>query len=301
MPKALLALVLSDLGQDAAKVLGALTLGLLIVFSFAISCFTAFFGMAAPGGSIATAGVEAVPSDQMAVMQSAAGACGLPWQVLAAIADVESDYGRNMATSSAGAIGYGQFLPSSWARYGGGGDPYKYQDALPAMAAFLCDHGGPSNLRDAIYAYNHGDWYVAEVLGLATRYGYLPPGSASAQVIDLSRAQVGRPYVWGGASPLTSFDCSGLVQWAFGQIGTRLPRTAQEQYDATDRLSRDQLQPGDLVFFSGTYSTNDFITHVGIYEGRGRMLNAATDGVGEMDVFSGYWAAHYAGAGRVRR
>jgi cell wall-associated NlpC family hydrolase len=52
--------------------------------------------------------------------------------------------------------------------------------------------------------------------------------------------------------------------------------------------------------FTGTYPTSDQISHVGIYEGRGRMLNAASDGVGEMDVFSGYWLAHYAGAGRVQ-
>jgi len=301
MPKAILALMLSDLGRDAVKVLSGLTLSLLIVFSFAIACFASFFGMASPGGSIATTHVDAVPTDQLPVMQAAANQCGLPWQVLAAIANVESDFGRDMATSSAGAIGYGQFLPNSWARYGGGGDPYKFQDAIPAMASFLCDHGGATDLRGAIYAYNHGDWYVAEVLGVATRYGYLPPGSSSAQVVDLARAEVGRPYVWGGASPLTSFDCSGLVQWAFGQIGVHLPRTAQEQYDATDRLSLSQLQPGDLVFFSGTYATSDFISHVGIYEGRGRMLNAASDGVGEMDVLTGYWAAHYAGAGRIRR
>jgi cell wall-associated NlpC family hydrolase len=250
MPQSVLALILPDLQQDAAKVLGALALGLLIAFAFAISCFTSLFGMASPGGSIATAQpqAEAIPADQLVVMQTAAASCGLPWQVLAAIADVESSYGKNMATSSAGAIGYGQFLPSTWAAYGNGGNAYDYRDAIPAMAHYLCANGGASDLRRAIYAYNHGDWYVAEVLGLAARYGYLTPGSSQARVIDLARAQIGRPYVWGGASPLTSFDCSGLVQWAFGQLGVHLPRTAQEQFDATARLTPDQLQPGDLVY-----------------------------------------------------
>ena len=73
------------------------------------------------------------------------------------------------ATSSAGAIGYGQFLPSTWAAYGNGGDPYDYRDAIPAMARYLCDHGGAQDLRKAVYAYNHADWYVNEVLAIAAR------------------------------------------------------------------------------------------------------------------------------------
>lgn len=195
MPQAVLALVLPDLQEDAAKFLGTLALGVLVAFAFAISCFTSLIGMAWPGGSIATAQSQAaaVPAGQLAVMESAADTCGLPWQVLAAVADVESNYGQNMATSSAGAIGYGQFLPATWAAYGNGGNPYDYRDAIPAMARYLCANGGPANLRSAIYAYNHGDWYVAEVLGLAARYGYVAPGTQQAQVIDLARAQIGRP------------------------------------------------------------------------------------------------------------
>src|SRR5437667_308597 len=65
-----------------------------------------------------------IPPDQFSVMQTVARETGIPWQVFAAIAKVESDFGRNMATSSAGAIGYGQFLPATWAGFGRGGDPY---------------------------------------------------------------------------------------------------------------------------------------------------------------------------------
>jgi cell wall-associated NlpC family hydrolase len=84
-------------------------------------------------------------------------------------------------------------------------------------------------------------------------------------------------------------------------VGINLPRTAQAQFDATTRLSPGELQPGDLAFFSGTYPSSDFITHVGIYEGDGQMVNAANpnDGVQEVPVFTGYWLDHYAGGGRV--
>ncbi|GIW07530.1 MAG: hydrolase Nlp/P60 [Dehalococcoidia bacterium] len=304
MQQALVALALGGLGRDALKVAAGLVLAVLLALAFAISSLMALLGAAAPGQPIASARADEIPPDQLIVMQQvAAASCGVPWPVLAAIAKVESDFGRNMATSSAGAIGYGQFLPSSWAAYGNGGNPYDYRDALPAMARYLCANGAPRDLRAAIWAYNHADWYVDQVLAIAVRYGYLAPGAPTGQVVALARAQIGMPYVWGGATPQTSFDCSGLIQWVYRQAGVAVPRTAQQQYDATVRLTPDQLQPGDLVFFTRTYPSSEFITHVGLYVGNGRMINAPTEGdvVREMPVFSGYWGAHYAGAGRVRR
>jgi cell wall-associated NlpC family hydrolase len=130
-----------------------------------------------------------------------------------------------------------------------------------------------------------------------------PPGGPEASAVALARAFVGTPYVWGGADPRTGFDCSGLVQWAYGRAGLDLPRTANQQYLATHRVSPVELRPGDLVFFARTYNAppSEWITHVGIYVGGGRMLNAPVEGdvVREMDVFTGFWGAHYAGAGRV--
>src|SRR5262249_19741786 len=79
------------------------------------------------------------------------------------------------------------------------------------------------------------------------------------------------------------------------------PRTAQQQYLATHRVSPSELRPGDLVFFAQTYrSPREWITHVGIFLGGGRMLNAPVEGdvIREMPVFTGFWGAHYAGAGR---
>ena len=129
------------------------------------------------------------------------------------------------------------------------------------------------------------------------------PTSDNADVVALAYRQLGMPYVWGGASPQTSFDCSGLVQWVYRQVGVSLPRTAQMQYNATERVPLTDLREGDLVFFEHTYQ-GERITHVGIYVGNGRMINAPTTGdvVREMPIFTDpYWAAHYAGAGRVTR
>jgi hypothetical protein len=104
---------------------------------------------------------------------------GLRWQVLAAIGQVESGHGRDVGPSSAGALGPMQFLPSTWAYSGVDGDgdgkadimdPY---DAVPAAALYLCRAGaanGPQGLYDAVFSYNHADWYVKLVLDLAARY-----------------------------------------------------------------------------------------------------------------------------------
>jgi cell wall-associated NlpC family hydrolase len=135
------------------------------------------------------------------------------------------------------------------------------------------------------------------------------PGGAPQQVqsvsdaVAVARRYLGVPYVFGGTNPQTGLDCSGLVQLVFRQLGVGLPRTAQMQYDATPRVGRDQLQPGDLVFFARTYADpHAWITHVGIYVGDGMQINAPTTGqvVSIQPAFSGFWGVHYAGAGRVR-
>jgi cell wall-associated NlpC family hydrolase len=129
-----------------------------------------------------------------------------------------------------------------------------------------------------------------------------PPNGLGAAAVTLGRTQVGVPYVWGGTDPRTGVDCSGLMQWLYRQLGVALPRTAQQQYTATARVSVSELTPGDLVFFAQTYpSPSEWITHVGLYVGNGRMLNAPRPGevVQEEAVFTGFWGAHYAGAGRI--
>ncbi len=126
--------------------------------------------------------------------------------------------------------------------------------------------------------------------------------SAAGDVIATARHYLGVRYVFGGTNPSVGLDCSGLVQLVFRQLGIALPRTAQQQYNATSRLTREQLQPGDLVFFARTYADpNDWITHVGIYIGNGQQINAPDEGqvVSIQPVFSGFWGDHFAGGGRV--
>jgi murein DD-endopeptidase MepM/ murein hydrolase activator NlpD len=113
----------------------------------------------------------------LGLWQQAGAAYGVPWRVLAAINKVESNFGRNMGPSSAGAIGWMQFMPSTWLEWGvdangdGVADPWNPTDAIFSAARYLAAAGAPSDLYRAVYAYNHADWYVQEVLGLADLYG----------------------------------------------------------------------------------------------------------------------------------
>ncbi|WP_228463250.1 bifunctional lytic transglycosylase/C40 family peptidase [Listeria seeligeri] len=108
----------------------------------------------------------------------------------------------------------------------------------------------------------------------------------------------GYPYVFGGANPETSFDCSGLTQWCYGTAGINLPRTAQMQYDATKHYPLSEGKPGDLVFFEGTYNSGSRVSHVGIYLGNNKMYHAG-DPIGYADLTSSYWQTHLVGVGRV--
>jgi murein DD-endopeptidase MepM/ murein hydrolase activator NlpD len=125
----------------------------------------------------AAATTAPLPSAQLLGLWQQAGAeYGVPWQVLASINRIESDFGRNMGPSSAGAIGWMQFLPSTWMRWGvdangdGIADPWNAADAIFSAARYLNAAGASTNLYRAVFAYNHADWYVNEVLSLANLY-----------------------------------------------------------------------------------------------------------------------------------
>lgn len=94
------------------------------------------------------------------------------------------------------------------------------------------------------------------------------------KIMDEALKYQGFPYVFGGSSPQTSFDCSGITQWCFAKAGISLPRTAQMQYNVTQHLSLGEAKTGDLIFFHSTYATSDYVTHVGIYVGNNRMYHA---------------------------
>ncbi len=121
-----------------------------------------------------------IPPFLLPIYQSCGTEYGIPWQVLAGINKIETAFGTNLNVSSAGAEGWMQFIPSTWAGYGvdanndGRKDPYNPVDAICAAARYLRAAGGDENLRQAIFAYNHADWYVDEVLLYANQYGKLP-------------------------------------------------------------------------------------------------------------------------------
>ena len=133
---------------------------------------------------------------------------------------------------------------------------------------FLMDYGKGGN---------YGKQEVARLLNIALRFG-------------------GVPYVWGGATP-AGFDCSGFVQYVFGQVGVNLPRTADVQYELGRKVMKTDLQPGDLVFFE-TYEPG--ASHDGIYVGDDRFVAANSGtGVAVAALSDPYWSSRYLGARRL--
>lgn len=107
---------------------------------------------------------------------------------------------------------------------------------------------------------------------------------------------IGVPYLWGGTSPETGFDCSGLTMTVYQLNGLDLPRHSKAQFDAGDSIDRADLQKGDLVFFAT--GANGKISHVGIYIGKNQFIHAPSRGknIRIDSLSSGYYAQHYAGA-----
>jgi hypothetical protein len=135
-----------------------------------------------------------LPPFLLPIYQAAGKAYGIPWQVLAAINEVETDYGRDLSISSAGAEGWMQFLPASWSQYGvdangdGFADPYNPADAIFAAARYLKAAGGGHHIREAIFAYNHSQSYVASVMLRAQLLHGTPPQLLGA-IADLAEAR----------------------------------------------------------------------------------------------------------------
>lgn len=295
--------IFGSVGSEGLKVAGVVGVVMLAPMLFVMAALGGTPGIAQSSASAAA--LAEIPEEHMAVMQQVAAATSIPWQVLAAIAKVESGFGANMGPSSAGALGYCQFMPATWAHYGvdgdgdGVADPFSYHDCLPAAAQLLLESGAPGDLRRALYAYNHSWSYVDHVLSVATSYGYLDPAGVPAQAVALARSRLGLPYVWGAAGP-ESFDCSGLTQWIYAQLGISLSRTSQAQFNATMPVALEFLQPGDLLFYENTYPSHERITHVGIYAGNGVVIMATQPGefVKEVALDNPYWARHFTSAGR---
>ncbi|MEU3855420.1 bifunctional lytic transglycosylase/C40 family peptidase [Streptomyces sp. NPDC029554] len=235
------------------------------------------------------------------------------------------------------AVGPFQFLPSTWQGVGEDGsgdkvaDPHNGDDAALGAAIYLCGNGRDltkrTQLRAAIFQYNRSDAYVNNVLGWIEQYTAAAKGPALNNVsgnvrtvIEAALAQRGVPYSWGGGnasgktfgiccSPsgksgasIKGFDCSGLTTYAFAQVGIRLPRVAAAQAGVGRRipalLGTSALKPGDLVFYAYAPGRDSTIYHVGIYVGKGKMINAPRPGtVVRLDAVSAM--PGYAGGARL--
>jgi hypothetical protein len=121
-----------------------------------------------------------IPPFLLPIYQAAGIQYDVPWQILAGINEIETDYGRNLSVSTAGAVGWMQFLPSTWKRYGmdvtgtGYADPYNPVDAIFAAARYLHAAGASKSLYKAIFSYNHASWYVQSVMLRAKLIGGMP-------------------------------------------------------------------------------------------------------------------------------
>ncbi len=130
----------------------------------------------------------------------------------------------------------------------------------------------------------------------ASLYGSIGASGQYGGVVSIAAQYLGIPYKWAGASPETGFDCSGLVQYVFAQLGVSLPHNTVAQWNSPNAVPvpRNQLQPGDLVFFAK-------LDHVGIYVGNGYFIDAPHTGAFvRVDSLKGAWErANYAGARRI--
>ena len=122
----------------------------------------------------------------------------------------------------------------------------------------------------------------------------IAPPSRYGGVVGIAMQYLGTPYVWGGASPVSGFDCSGFIMYVYAQVGVSLPHHAASQYNYGVPVSQDELQAGDLVFFNG-------LGHAGIYIGGGQFIHAPHTGdVVKISSLSDSWyAATYFGARRI--
>jgi cell wall-associated NlpC family hydrolase len=167
------------------------------------------------------------PSFLVPIYKAAGHKYHVPWPVLAAINAIETDYGRNVKTSPAGAMGWMQFMPETWLAYGVSAsnqivaNPYDPRDAIFSAARYLAANGAAHHLRKAIFAYNHAGWYVDEVLWTAANivdHSRVHGSRARIRVAAMQAMALaldGEPYVWGGGHAgwqvSAGYDCSGFV------------------------------------------------------------------------------------------
>jgi cell wall-associated NlpC family hydrolase len=290
-----------------------------------------------PGVSAEAA--NSIPSDYLKWFQRVGLQYNVSWTVLAGIGKVESDDGQTTLKGVAsGSNDFGAAGPmqigiggASGNQWGGGavhkaslavngvatdenGDGtasvYEPADAIAGAAKYLVAHGVQQNVPAAIFAYNHADWYVQEVLSWASTYAsggftvadaaqgggtanvtgagsqcsensvladFVAPNTIVAAAVSYAEAQLGKPYLWGGTGP-AAYDCSGLVMMAYQSAGVTIPRTSEIQWKDLPHVPASQVIPGDLVFFAGADGTRTAPGHVGLVIGKNTMIEAYATG-----------------------
>ncbi|WP_026416341.1 NlpC/P60 family protein [Actinomadura oligospora] len=270
-----------------------------------------------------------ISPDYLRWYMDAAHTCpGLSWAILAAIGKTESDHGRSTepgvrsGENHAGAGGPMQFLAATFTSYATDGDNdgrtdrYNPADAIHTAAHYLCaNHAGQggTHLRAALYAYNHSSAYVTGVLALAATYAAPTATIRGQTAVRAALHWLGTPYSWGGGNTsgptrgiaqganTIGFDCSALTQYAWAQAGIHLDRIAADQYRDGPHIPRNQIAPGDLLFFAHDTTNPATIHHVALYLGNGRMIHAPQTGdVVRTTTFTGnpYREHQYIGATR---
>jgi cell wall-associated NlpC family hydrolase len=218
-------------------------------------------------------------------LNAATGATGL-MQVRPEIAATASrNYGPELNNPATNVRIAADYLSRAYQQFG------NWDFAYAAFSgAINLDRSTPANRDDADFG------QVAQFRQTLASLGYIQnPAPANGTALDWAFEALGAPYVWGGAS-LDGFDCSGLVYWAYQQVGVTLPRSTTDQWNATARISAEELQPGDLVFFGSD------LFHVGLYAGNGFMLHSPREGltVEIVSLSESYWSTHLVGYGRVQ-
>ncbi|MFD5474687.1 NlpC/P60 family protein [Streptomyces sp. NPDC127105] len=266
----------------------------------------------AGGGSVGLA-KGAVPAAYQSLVQRWGNLCpAINPALLAAQLYQESGFDPN-ARSPAAAQGIAQFIPSTWATHGidadgdGKADVWNPNDAIPSAASYDCELASyvksvPGNAtHNMLAAYNAGadavirhggvppyaetQNYVKTITTLEKSFAApitrVDPSRQAAAAITYAQSKLGTRYLWGGnGTPEQGgrFDCSGLTKAAYESVGVTLPRVANDQYNAGPHPKRDELLPGDLVFFSDDLTNSRAIRHVGIYVGGGYMIDAPRTG-----------------------